>query len=250
MEVDHVALEAARRVSFGALLWGAAATFLSVLYTAILAPFAALATFLSRGDSVSYVVRLWARMILLTCGIRVDVEGREHLARLKSFVLVTNHQSLFDIVAIIGRVDGAMRFVAKKELLRIPLIGFTMRRSGHVMVDREGGGQSIRRVLRDIARGYPLCVFAEGHRHADNRVHQFSDGAAWLAIASGLPCVPAAINGSAIFFPRGARIVRPGRRMRIVIGAPITTEGMRSADRQRLTHQLEDAVRALYPTTI
>jgi len=242
------ALDARERASLLDLVWGPTAIFLSVLYTIILAPFAALATFAQRGDLVSYVVRLWARLILLTCGIKVDIAGREHLAALKSYVMITNHQSLFDIVATIGRVNPTMRFVAKKELLRIPLIGFIMRHSGHVMIDRQSGGKSIRRALRDMARGYPLCVFAEGHRHADGRVHEFNDGGAWLAIASGLPCVPAAISGSAAFFPRGARIVRPGRRMRIAIGAPIATEGLRSADRQRLTEQLEGEVRELYST--
>ena len=55
-----------------------------------------------------------------------------------------------------------------------------------------------------------MCVFAEGHRYNDNRVHEFNDGAAWLAILSKLPAVPMSISGSGVFFPRGAKVVTPG----------------------------------------
>ncbi len=89
-------------------------------------------------------------------------------------------------------------------------------------------------------------MFAEGHRYNDNVVHEFNDGAAWLAILSKLPAVPMSISGSGRFYPRGAIFVTPGLTMRMVIGKPISTEGMRSADRTELTRRLEDAVRATF----
>src|SRR5207302_11112326 len=95
-------------------------------------------------------------------------------------------------------------------------------------------------------RGYPICVFAEGHRHNDGRVHEFSDGAAWIAISAQLPCVPAAIIGSGAFFPREAKFVVPGGRMRIRIGKPIATDGLKSADRKELTRSLEQLVRDMF----
>ena len=93
-------------------------------------------------------------------------------------------------------------------------------------------------------------VFAEGTRFSDNRVHPFNDGAAWLAIATRQKCVPMAIIGTASFFPRGALIVRPGRKMRLTIGPPIDTTQLRGADRESLTRQVEESVRALFRTEV
>ena len=232
------------------LCWGAAATALSVLYTAILGCAAAVAATFGWSHAVTQISRLWGRVILNTCGVKVTIEGVEHLAGQGACVIVSNHQSFFDIFAICALLPGEPRFIAKQELGKIPVIGYTMRRGGHVMIDRAQGGQAIRRAVKISREGFSLVVFAEGTRFSDNRVHPFSDGAAWLAIASGQKCVPMAVSGTASFFPRGARIVRPGRHMRIDIGTPIDTAGMRSADREPLTRELEARVRALFRTRV
>lgn len=227
-------------------VWGVIATGLSVLYTIILAPPTALFAFLGRPHAVSWISRQWARMILRTCGVKTEIDGLEHLAGLASYVAVSNHQSLFDILALLAWMPGEPRFVAKQELGKIPFIGYAMGHSGHVMIDRAAGGASIRRVAEVVRQGYPIMVFAEGHRFNDNQVHPFNDGAAWIGIVTRLKCVPMAISGTARFYPRGARIVRPGRRMRIAIGEPIDTANLRGADRETLTHRLEEAVHALF----
>jgi 1-acyl-sn-glycerol-3-phosphate acyltransferase len=147
-------------------------------------------------------------------------------------------------------MPGEPRFVAKKELLKIPVIGYAMQQSGHIIIDREAGGREIRKAIKIIRSGIDICVFAEGHRFNDNRVHEFEEGAAWLAILSGLPAVPMSISGSGVFFPRGAKVVTPGCTMRMTIGKPIATEGMRSADRSELTRRLEEAVRATFTTEV
>ncbi len=232
-------------------LWGAIAVALSVLYTAILSIPAALSAPFFDGHLVSHIGRLWAWLIIRTCGLRVELEGLEHLAGLGPFVMVSNHQSMFDIFAILACLPGETRFLAKKELMRVPLVGYAMGRAGHIFVDRQRrGGNAIRRAIEVARLGYNLCVFAEGTRFSDNRVHQFNDGAAWIAIATRRPCVPIAISGSAAIFPRGARVVTPGRRIRIRIGAPIETREMRSEDRIALTRRLEEAVRAMFIETL
>jgi 1-acyl-sn-glycerol-3-phosphate acyltransferase len=231
-------------------IWGAAATALAVVYTAALAPCAALVSMLGYPHLATPVSRLWGWLIVHTSGVKVEIEGLEHLAGLKSYVLVCNHQSFFDIFAICAWMPGEPRFVAKQELGKIPVLGFAMRRSGHIMIDRAKGGQAIRKALKSAQEGFSIVVFAEGTRFSDNRVHPFNDGAAWLAIATRQKCVPMAISGTAGFFPRGARIVRPGRRMRMAIGPPIDTTELRGADREALTRQLEASVRALFRTEV
>jgi 1-acyl-sn-glycerol-3-phosphate acyltransferase len=232
------------------LVWGVVATFLSGVWTAICAIGAAIAALMNRPHAVTVISRAWGRGIIAVSGIKVQIEGLENLAGLKSYVLVSNHQSFFDTFAIAGFIPGDPRFVAKKELLKIPIVGFAMQRGGHILIDRESGGKAIRKAIQVIRSGLDVCIYAEGHRYNDNRVHDFEDGAAWLAILSKLPAVPMSISGSGRFYPRGAMIVTPGLTMRMTIGKPIPTEGMRSADRTELTHRLEAAVRATFTTEV
>jgi 1-acyl-sn-glycerol-3-phosphate acyltransferase len=232
------------------LAWGVVATFLSVLWTAICAIAAATAAAMGKTHAVTVISRVWGRGIIGLCGINVQIEGLENLSGLKSYVLVANHQSFFDIFASAAFLPGEPRFVAKKELLKIPVVGYAMQRGGHIIIDRDAGGREIRKAIQIIRSGMDVCVFAEGHRFNDNCVHEFNDGAAWLAILSKLPAVPMSISGSGRFYPRGAMIVTPGLTMRMTIGKPIPTEAMRSADRTELTHRLEAAVRATFTTEV
>ena len=232
------------------LAWGVVATFLSAVWTMICAIGAALSALMNKPHWVTLVTRAWGRGIIGVCGIKVEIEGLENLTRLKSYVLVANHQSFFDIFASSAFMPGNPRFVAKKELLKIPIVGFAMQRGGHIIIDRDAGGQAIRKAIKIIQSGLDVCVFAEGHRFNDNCVHEFNDGGAWLAILSKLPAVPMSISGSGRFYPRGAIFVTPGLTMRMVIGQPISTEGMRSADRTELTRKLEAAVRATFTTEV
>jgi 1-acyl-sn-glycerol-3-phosphate acyltransferase len=244
-------LEGAAPIRFFKLIWGLLATLISVLYTVIAAPTAAVGARLGYHDFTCKVSRIWAWMIIRTCGITVEIEGLENLRGLKSYVLVTNHQSFFDIFAVLAYMPGDTRFVAKKELLQIPVVGYAMVHNGHIIIDRQGGGHSIRRALEAARSGnYPICVFAEGHRHNDGQVHEFNEGAAWLATMAKLPCVPLAISGSGAFFPRKARVVVPGGTMRMTVLPPIMptapTERAKSGDREKLTRKLEDAVRSAF----
>jgi len=227
-------------------LWGVAATVMAVLYTAVCAPIAAVVAPFAHGFYTNWLGRLWARLIIWTSGVTVELEGLENIADLKSFVLVTNHQSFFDIFAVMAFMPREVRFLAKKELLWIPFFGYALRRSGHIVVDRQRGGPTVRQALELGSLGYCICVFAEGHRFDDNQVHPFQQGAAWLAIQTKMPCVPMAISGSGAFFPRGAKVVVPGGRMRLTLGPPLATSNLRSKDRGALTAQLETAVRAMF----
>jgi 1-acyl-sn-glycerol-3-phosphate acyltransferase len=250
MDENAPATELAVRPRIGLVrsLWGIVATLLSLIYTVIFAPPSALGSLFVNGHAATPIIRAWAWCIIRTCGVRIEMEGLENLRG--PCVIVSNHQSLFDILASILMLPGEVRFVAKKELLKIPLIGFILHKSENIVIDREAGGKAIRRAREVVRHGYSICVFAEGHRFNDNRVHEFSDGAAWLAILNKLPCVPMAISGTSKMMPRGARFVVPGQRMRMKLGTPIPTDGFRSADRIELTRQLEAAVRAAFTTEV
>jgi 1-acyl-sn-glycerol-3-phosphate acyltransferase len=231
-------------------LWGIVATILSLIYTVIFSIPSAIGSLFNNGHAATEFIRAWSWCIIHTCGVRVEMEGLENLQGLGQYVMVCNHQSLFDILLTILKIPGEVRFVAKKEILKLPVLGFILHKSENIVIDREAGGKAIRRAIEVVRHGYSICVFAEGHRYSDNRVHEFSDGAAWLAILNKLPCVPMAISGTSTLMPRGAKFVIPWRRVRMKIGTPISTAAMKSADRFELTRRLEAAVRANFTTEV
>ena len=230
-------------VSPARIAWGAIATLLSVLYTAILAPFAIAAVSARRHRIVARLVRIWSWLIVRTCAVKVRFEGLENLAGFKSCVLVANHQSFFDVFAMLAYFPVEVLFVAKKELLKIPAVGYTLARSEHIVIDRDNGGRSIRRAVEALRDGWIVTIFPEGERFNDGDVHAFDDGAAWLAILGQRPVVPMAITGSGRVFPKKALMVMPGGEIRYRIGRPIPTQGLHSADRAELTRRLEDEIR-------
>ena len=231
-------------------LWGAAATAACVLITAVLAPIAAILAALGKMHALTRLTGFWARLLIRVCGVTVELEGAQNLEGIPACVLVSNHQSFFDIFAIAAFIPREMRFVAKRELRWIPVIGYALARGDHIMIHRQAGGSAIRKAVEIARKGYSLSVFAEGHRFNDNRIHEFSDGGAWLAILAKLPVVPMSISGSGAFFPRRAVVVIPGGKMRMTIGKPIETIGLKSADRTELTRKLEEAVRATFEEEI
>lgn len=233
-------------ISFMRRCWGAAATVMAVFYTVVLTPLAALGAALGRVEVVTVLGRFWGGLIIRTAGIRVELEGLENIRELSSFVLISNHQSMFDIMALLAYFPRPVRFVAKKELLKIPVFGYALKHGGHIVIDRQSGGHEVRKAVDVAKAGFCIVFFAEGHRFSDNQVHRFNPGAAWLALMTGLPCVPMAISGSAALMPRGAKTVVPGKPMRMTLGTPITTAGLPATDRNRLTRQLEQSVRELF----
>ncbi|HEV3114289.1 MAG TPA: lysophospholipid acyltransferase family protein [Candidatus Binataceae bacterium] len=226
--------------------WAVAATGLAVLYTAVLASLAALSAAFGRPQGVGRFGRMWGRIIIRTAGVKVEFEGLENIDHLGSFILVANHQSMFDILALLAYFPRPVRFVAKKELLKIPIFGFALKNGGHIVVDRERGGQAVRKAIEIAKSGICIVFFAEGHRFSDNQVHRFNPGAAWLALQTKLPCVPTAIRGSGAIMPRGAKLVVPGGTMRMKMGPPILTDSLQASDRNKLTRQLEQSVRDLF----
>jgi 1-acyl-sn-glycerol-3-phosphate acyltransferase len=226
--------------------WGVAATALSLLFTALLAPVAFVAARARRVNVLAWLGRFWAQGLIKICSVKVEVSGVENIANLKSGVLFSNHQSFFDVFAMLAYMPPDTRFVAKKELLKVPAFGYALERSDHVVIDRDGGGRQIRHAVEILRSGKNLGIFPEGHRHTDGQVHEFEEGAAWLAILSQRPAVPVAIVGGATVLPPSSLFVCPGRTMRIAIGKPIPTAGMRNGDRAKLTDRIHSDVSDLY----
>lgn len=195
-----------------------------------------------------WVHRNWARSLLRAAGVRVHVEGVEHLVPGRAQILVANHQSLFDIWALMAVLPASLRFVAKAELARIPVFASAMRAAGHVFIDRgkaSTAGEMIRAAGERMRRdGLTLVLFPEGTRSSDGELGRFLRGSFALAIETQAHLVPAAIDGGREVMPRGARRIEPGP-MRIRMAPAVALAGKTSADRDALVRDTEATVASL-----
>jgi 1-acyl-sn-glycerol-3-phosphate acyltransferase len=138
-------------------------------------------------------------------------------------IFVSNHESALDIWVLLARLPRSVRFIAKKELFRLPIFGWYLRLGGHVPVDRSRHAQavsSLRRAGATVRAGTSLIAFPEGTRSLDGRVHPFKKGPFVLAMEAGVPVVPVAISGTGQVTPKRIVSIRPGP-IRAAVGEPI-----------------------------
>lgn len=176
-----------------------------------------------RGDLVFGVARLWSRGLLFTSGARLEVSGREGLADGSSYVFMSNHQSMYDIPALLASLPVQTRFLAKRSLFKIPLFGWAIALGGFISVDRSDRSrarESFAAAVAQLKRGTSTLIFPEGTRSLDGRLSDFERGGFLLALKSGLDIVPVGIHGSLNVRRRGSLIVRPGR-VGVCYGRPI-----------------------------
>jgi 1-acyl-sn-glycerol-3-phosphate acyltransferase len=191
-----------------------------------------------------YAAVPWAKLILWSCGIKVTVKGNENIDPKVPRIYMTNHQSYFDIFALLAYVPVHFKFVLKKELMRIPLFGLAMRKAGYIGVDRDYPKEAIlsmRKAGEKLKSGASLVVFPEGTRSVDGRLLPFKRGAFNLAIKSGCDIVPLAICNSHLIVPKGSLKINKGG-FEIAIGKPIPTEGYTKKDIFQLMDKVSDAI--------
>ena len=145
------------------------------------------------------IARLWARLILKTVGIRVRVEGLEHLHPSQPAIYAANHLSALDIPVLYSHLPGQFRIMAKQELFRYPFLGWYLKRSGQIPIvygDAHASLRSLNRAGEALRKGMPLVVFPEGGRSRTGQLQEFMGGAFYVAIRAQAPVVPMAIVGS------------------------------------------------------
>jgi 1-acyl-sn-glycerol-3-phosphate acyltransferase len=171
--------------------------------------------------------RIWARIVLLVTGTRTVIRGRERIERGQSYIIISNHQSHFDILALVTSLRIQFRWVIKMELLKIPLFGYALYASRNIFIDRSNREQSMKSIhegLDRLPRGVSVMFFAEGTRSPDGAIQQFKKGGFVIAIERNLPILPVTVNGSRRVLPKGSIVYNSGR-IEVVIGEPIDTGG-------------------------
>lgn len=203
-----------------------------------------LAVVFKSGNPSHRVASLWAWLILRTCGVEVEVEGAEHLAPGETYVLASNHQSLFDTPILFAYLPLSFRILYKKSLNRIPFLGWHLFLSGHIGVERENPTRaraSLDHAADRIQTGTSVVVFPEGTRSFDGVMKKFRKGSFRLAIKAKTPVVPLTIADSHQVMKRGRVTVYP-RKVRLTIAAPIAVEGLGEADAASLSARVREVV--------
>lgn len=188
--------------------------------------------------------RLWAPVILRICEIRVRVVEEVPIDWSANHVICANHASIFDIVALAAAVPPPFRFVAKRELLRWPVIGWSLIPSGQIVIDRHDRGSAVRQLQQDAVRRMhsQVIFFVEGTRSPDGKLMPFKKGAFHFAVEHGLDTVPTTVRGSFGVLGRTAWWrIHPGRDIEIRFGRPLRPlpGGSDESDRARAADLLE-----------
>ncbi len=157
--------------------------------------------------------RMWSRQLLAIAGVKVIVTGLELLPTEDSFVLISNHASLFDIPILLGNIDRKLVIMYKRELERIPIFGWGLRLSPFVAVNRSAAREamsSLEEAAALITGNISVIIFPEGSRSKDGTLGEFRRGAFKVALLSRKPIVIAAIAGSSNILPSGKLSFKPG----------------------------------------
>lgn len=208
---------------------------------------AAMVETLRRGEpetALAMARRRWGPGLLHGAGARLAVEGGDDVDWAKPHLFVCNHQSMIDVPIAFVALGCNLRFIAKSELMNLPVLGHYMRSTGMISVDRDdrpGARQSILAAADRMRAGASVLAFPEGTRSTDGEIGPFKKGAFVVAIAAQVPVVPVAIEGAVRVLPRDGFRVRPGL-VRVRIGSPIPTEGLTYDDRDLLRERVRAAL--------
>ena len=193
-----------------------------------------------------YPAALWGWLFIRVLLLPVKVEGREHLEAGQSYVFVANHQGAFDIFLIYGFLRRSFRWMMKRQLVSIPLVGWACKKSHQVLVDKRSTSavKATYKAARSIlSGGTSLTVFPEGARTFTGHMGQFKKGAFALADELQLPVVPLTINGSFDVLPRMRKVpFVTWHRLSLTIHQPIYPVGVGSDNVQATMRQAYQSV--------
>ena len=172
-----------------------------------------------------YWVGCWiARAGFAAAFIRIDVEGRENAPRGRASIFMANHVSNLDPPALLPRIPVRCSVFLKKELMKLPVLGYCFKLGGFIPVERVGSAEQARRSVeaaeRVLKSGVHIATFVEGMRSKDGRMLPFKKGPFYLAKQTGALCVPVSISGTETLMAVGSFAIKPGR-VRIVFHPPI-----------------------------
>jgi 1-acyl-sn-glycerol-3-phosphate acyltransferase len=188
------------------------------------------------------VAYLWSKFTIKIIGIDLEVEGFENIPK-ETCVFIGNHSSILDIPILFYTTDRNLGFIAKKEILKTPIIGYWLRNSKCVPLDRENpraAMSSINEAVKNIEEGNTMVVFPEGTRNKEGKVGGFKKGSLKLAIKSKAPIVPVSIDRASRAF-EDTREFTP-TKIKVVFGKPIDTRNLSKEEEKDLAEKIRNVI--------
>src|SRR5437667_4280134 len=224
-----------------------------ILATILMGSVSLLASLFDSGGRVQHQIsRVWSRMLLAVSGVKMRIRGLEKIDPAGAYVFVANHRSLMDTPVVLAHIPLQFRFLAKKGLFLIPILGTHLRRAGHLPVVKGNPRASLKsmsdaaRIVRE--RRVSVLLFPEGGRSPDDTLQEFREGAAYIAIKAGVPAVPIAMTGTREVLKMGSMQIMSGI-VELRIGDPIPTATLTLKDRTTLIRTLREKVVQLLEST-
>lgn len=194
--------------------------------------------------------RIWGWLFCRVFLLPVHVEGNEYLDPKQAYIFVPNHQSMFDIFLLLGFLSHKFKWVMKKELAKVPLVGFACKCCGFIYINRTGKSsiaESMNKADDTLRQHKSLAIFAEGTRTRTGRLGTFKRGAFKLAVEQNLPIVPISLNGCYEAMPKGRYLVKR-HPLKLIVHQPIVPdlndpnamETLREATRQAILSGLDE----------
>jgi 1-acyl-sn-glycerol-3-phosphate acyltransferase len=215
--------------------------------TMILAIPVILAGLLGRTGNLAFsLTQIWAYTMLAVSFVRTEIKNKAKIFKGRSYIIISNHQSLYDILALVTTLGIQFRWFIKKEILKVPVFGYGLYAARNIYLDRTDTAkaiESINKGMDRLPRGASVMVFAEGTRSEDGRIQEFKKGGFMAAILRKIPILPVTINGSRRILPKGSSVVKPGK-IQVVVGDPIETHGYTSATVQELMDKTRQSIMA------
>jgi 1-acyl-sn-glycerol-3-phosphate acyltransferase len=206
-----------------------------------------IAALLSRTGNLAFSLsKIWAYIMLAVSFVRTEIKNKEKILKGQSYVIISNHQSQYDILALVTTLGIQFRWFAKKEVLKIPIFGYALYASRNIFLDRSNTARAIESINKGMERlphDASVMVFAEGTRSADGRIQEFKKGGFMAAIIRRIPILPVTVNGSRRILPKGDLVVKPGK-IQIVIGDSIDTAGYTTDTVQELIDKTRRVIMA------
>ncbi len=198
------------------------------------------------GEAVYWLTRFWARLNVAAAGVRIHTRGLEKIDSTRMYIVMSNHQSLFDVWALLIEIPLQLRWMVKREIRRVPLFGYVLEATGQVLVDRKKLRaiiHSLSQAMQTIESGFCLALFPEGTRSENGELLPFRKGGGLIACKTGIPILPVTINGSRHVLPKGTLKLMPGR-IEIVVGDPIDSRPYDNRRKKELMDCVKSAIAA------
>ncbi|NTV97790.1 MAG: 1-acyl-sn-glycerol-3-phosphate acyltransferase [Chlorobiaceae bacterium] len=186
----------------------------------------------SSGDSFHRLAAWWGRFSARLFGIKVEVIGRENYESDKNYLVLSNHAGMADIPLLLGSMDLNLRFVAKEELGKIPIFGWSMKQAGYVLIKRGQNREALKSLLdaaEVLKKGRSVHIFPEGTRSATGELLPFKRGAFLVAQKGGKPVLPVTILGTNLITPKKSLKIYGGK-IRLVISPPLDPSSYKSIE--------------------